>query len=193
MIKAVIFDFFGVLVSEGFKVFCDTHFAGEPEKRRLATEAVNRHDAGQTTADEFYDELSKLAGIEYGVAQALNTNQPNKPLLDYIRYILKDKYKLGVLSNSGDDYITKLLKPEDVELFDDIVLSYRYKIVKPQPEIYELALNRLGCLAHEVILVDDSPRHATGARDAGMQAILYVGFPSMKDELEKILSAGTGG
>ena len=191
MIKAVIFDFFGVLVSEGFKKFCDFHFPNDPEKRRLATELVNRHDSGEITAKQFYADLAKLAGIEYTESEALNTNLPNRELLDYIRQNLKSKYKLGVLSNSGDGYIYRMLDKPDVGLFDDVVLSYEHQLIKPQPEIFDLAAKRLKVDPAECVFIDDSPKHCEAAQSLGMKAIWYQDFNQMKSELEKILATSS--
>lgn len=187
MIKAIIFDFFGVLVTEGFKQFCDIHFSNDNKKRQEAIKLVNKHDSGLISMEEFYAGLASLAHIEYSSAEAINSNQPNSLLINYIRKELKPKYKIGVLSNSGDDYISRMLNPEDVKIFDDVILSYRYGIIKPQKEIFEMSAERLGVKTIECIFVDDSPSHCQGAKAAGMQAILYEDFEQMKAELEKLL------
>lgn len=192
MVKAIIFDCFGVLVTEGFKQFCDTYFPGNMKKRRSAIGLVTDHDSGYTTHDQYIQSLADLAGISVDIVnQHMSGNQPNTLLIKYIRNELKPKYKIGVLSNSGDDYIGQMLDPEDLKIFDDIVLSYQHNIVKPQAEIFELAAKRLGVLLAECTFVDDSQSHCEGARRAGMQAIVYKDFPMMKSELEKLLATST--
>ena len=187
MIKAIIFDFFGVLVTEGFKLFCDTHFPNDRQKRQKAIDLVNKHDSGLISMEEFYAGLASLAGIEYSLAEAINSNQPNLPLINYIREELKPKYKIGVLSNSGDDYISRMLDPMDVKIFDDVILSYRHGTVKPEPQIFKLATQRLKILPEEAVFIDDSPKHIEGARNVGMKVILYKDFKRMKTELEALL------
>ncbi len=188
MIKAIIFDFFGVLVTEGFKQFCDTYFPGDKQKRAQAIGYVNRHDAGFMSADDYMDGLAKLAGVGVGtVGKFMASNKPNTALLTYIRRELKPKFKISVLSNSGDDYINQMLEAGDVAIFDDVILSYRHGILKPQQEIFELAAKRLGVLTNECVFIDDSPNHCTGARQAGMEAIIYTDFDQMKDELSSLI------
>jgi len=191
VIKAIIFDFFGVLVTEGFKQFCDTHFSNDDKKRQEAIKLVNKHDSGLISMEEFYAGLASLAHIEYSSAEAINSNQPNSLLINYIRQELKSKYKIGVLSNSGDDYISRMLDSKDVKMFDDIILSFRHGMIKPQKEIFEMSAERLGIETSECIFVDDSLSHCAGARAAGMQAILYREFRQMKTDLEKLLSTGS--
>jgi epoxide hydrolase-like predicted phosphatase len=192
MIKAIIFDFFGVLVSEGFKQFRDNYFPGDAVKWSQAIDLVNRHDSGQMTKDDFIQGMADISGKSFDfVAQSINTNQPNKILVNYIRQVLKPKYKLGVLSNSGDDYLSQMFEPEDVSLFDDVVLSYRYKMIKPQPGIFELAADRLGVKPTECVFIDDSPSHCAGASSTGMKTITYKDFEQFKKELETLLAAGS--
>jgi putative hydrolase of the HAD superfamily len=149
-------------------------------------------DSGRLNTADFSRQLAALVGLsEEEVRKQLGNNVPNRPLLDFIGNRLKGKYKLGILSNSSEDYPGQLLDKIDYELFDDIVLSYKFKIVKPDPEIYKLAAHRLGVPPGEVIFIDDSYGHAEGARTAGMKAIFYNNFGQMKAELAKILTAGT--
>ena len=84
-----------------------------------------------------------------------------------------------------------MLTPEDARIFDDIILSYRYRMVKPQVEIFELAAGRLGVKTTECLFVDDSQSHCVGARRAGMTAILYKDFPSFKKDIEAVLAPGS--
>jgi FMN phosphatase YigB (HAD superfamily) len=192
MIKAIIFDLFGVLVTEGFKQFCDTYFPGDITKRRRAIALVTDHDSGYITQDQYMKGLADLAGINVAIVnQHMSGNQPNNLLINHIKRELKPSYKIGVLSNSGGNYVRNLLEPQDLEIFNDIVLSYRHGIVKPQAEIFELAARRLGVKTKECVFIDDSQNHCEGARHAGMQALFYQDFPQMKRNLEKLLAADT--
>jgi FMN phosphatase YigB (HAD superfamily) len=190
MIKAIIFDCFGVLTTEGFTLFCDTYFPDNPEKRQRALELITRHDAGLATRLEYMTELAELAGVGVGVVSEhiSGHNKPNQPLIEYIKSNLKPKYKIGVLSNAGGDYISEIIKPEDIAIFDDIVLSYQHHVVKPQPEIFELSAQRLGVALAECVFVDDSQSHCDGATRAGMKAIVYKDLAKFKIDLEKALT-----
>ncbi|MCI1984561.1 MAG: HAD family phosphatase [Bifidobacteriaceae bacterium] len=60
---------------------------------------------------------------------------------------------------------------------EDIVISGRVKMRKPQASIYELALHQFGIVASQTMFIDDSPRNVTAARDVGMQALHFDGDP----------------
>lgn len=189
MIKAVIFDFFGVLVTEGFKQFQEEYFSDSADKRRQAVELINQVDSASITMDAFTSKLAQLAGISpQKVQEELGGNKPNKLLLNFIREELKGKYKVSILSNSSMDFPNQILGAEDVGLFDDIVLSYRFKVVKPDPEIYKIAAERLQISPHNCVFIDDSQGHINGAVTAGMAGIYYEDFEQMKKELKALLA-----
>src|SRR3989344_4609472 len=145
MIKAIIFDCFGVLSTEGFRVFCNKYFKDQPEKRAAAQELMDHSNLGLSGYRTFIQKLAELGQVPEGVvADYLDDNVPNEPLFGYIREKLKPQYKVSILSNASADWIDELFSPEDVKLFDDILLSYQVQITKPDPAIYELSTKRLG-------------------------------------------------
>lgn len=191
MIQAIIFDFFGVLVTEGLKQFLDTYFGEDADKRRQALELVKAFNRGHTSSyDELVAALASRAGIKTSeVAEYLEDNRPNKLLLDFIRTELKPKYKLGILSNAGDDWVAQLLPGEDEKLFDDKVLSYKFGMTKPNASIYQLAAERLEVHPTACVFVDDTIGHCEGARLTGMKTIVYDTFPDFKRQINEILSS----
>jgi HAD superfamily hydrolase (TIGR01509 family) len=190
MIKAIIFDCFGVLTTEGFGLFRDKYLSQDVAKRRQANESMDQLNAGQIPYDKFAEALANLAGVSNKTVRSyLDENKPNEPLLDYVRSDLKPHYKIGMLSNAGNDWLKEMFTQEDIELFDDIVLSYKFGVIKPQPEIYDLATKRLGVASNECVFVDDQEKHCEGARQAGILAIRYQNFNQIRSNLKAILSA----
>ena len=123
----------------------------------------------------------------FGVLE--QAGQPNKVLFAYIQTKLKSKYKIGVISNSSGGWRDSLLSPEQLDLFDDIVLSGEQNIAKPHPDIYQLAAQNLKVQPSECIFIDDSEIHCEGARTAGLQAIHYENFEQFENDLESVLKA----
>jgi 2-haloacid dehalogenase len=54
--------------------------------------------------------------------------------------------------------------------FRDIVVSGEEALVKPDPAIYRLLLDRNGLEASSCLFIDDSPRNVAGAEAVGMKA-----------------------
>lgn len=116
---------------------------------------------------------------------------PNQPLLEYIKTNLKPQYKIGIISNAIGDVLYEILSKDEVSLFDDIVISHRVGVAKPEAAIYNIALENFGIRAEEAIFIDDIEDFCMAAQSLGMQAICYQNFEQMKTDLEKLLSAGT--
>ena len=121
----------------------------------------------------------------FGVVE--KAGQPNEVLLTYIRTKLKSEYKIGIISNAAADWVAEILTKDDVELFDDIVVSHRAGVAKPESAIYELSLNNLGVRADETVFIDDIEDYCDAARSVGMKAIHYQEFEQMEQELEQLL------
>lgn len=188
MIKAIIFDCFGVLTTEGFGVFRNKYFENSPENRSRANKLMDELNGGKVSYDDFLTGLAALSKTsKETVMEYLTENKPNEPLFDYIRQQLKPLYKIGMLSNAGENWLEELFSKEDVELFDDIVLSYEHGLIKPEAGIYLLAAKRLKVEPQECLFIDDNVGHCEGARKVGMQTIHYQDFSQLKKDLERLL------
>jgi epoxide hydrolase-like predicted phosphatase len=188
VIKAVIFDCFGVLTGDRWKEFV----ASLPEDQKEPARNLNRQlDSGIIGPKEFYTKVYELTGhAPERVESVINAEMhKNNELLDYIHH-LKKHYKTGLLSNVSTNWIRDtFLTRHEVALFDDILLSYEVGTVKPDPRIYELAAGRLGEAVEDCVFIDDSVGNIKGAEAVGMKAILYQNFIQMKKDFEEMLAA----
>ncbi|GAU81600.1 HAD family phosphatase [Bosea sp. BIWAKO-01] len=58
--------------------------------------------------------------------------------------------------------------------FDGVVVSAHERLIKPDPAIYHVLLERYGLAADSCIFIDDSAKNIEGARHVGMQAVHFV-------------------
>ena len=70
--------------------------------------------------------------------------------------------------------------------FRDIVVSGDEKMVKPDPAIYALALERFGLSGPDAVFVDDSPPNVEAARAAGIHAVLFTDSGDFRVELVRL-------
>lgn len=92
-----------------------------------------------------------------------------------------------MLSNIGGDMMDGFFTPaERQQLFDDVILSGDVKMAKPDPEIFKLALSRLGAQPAETIFIDDSQNHIIGARQLGITSIQFSSNAQLKAELSTL-------
>ena len=139
---------------------------------------------GRIDYPTFVLKVSELAhSTPQQVRADLDSNQPNEPLFDYIQAAIKPHFKLGLLSNAGDDWLDELIGPARAGLFDAIVLSYQVGITKPDRKIYTLMAERLAVQPEACVMVDDRAEYCEGARLAGMQAVQYKTVAQIMREL----------
>lgn len=67
--------------------------------------------------------------------------------------------------------------------FRDVVVSGDERLVKPDPAIYHLALDRFGLAAENALFIDDRPENVEGARSVGMAAHLFESAPALREVL----------
>ena len=188
MVKTVIFDFFGVLAVRGSASFRQTYYPDDAEKIKQTKKIQDALGLGIIDYDDFITALAKIGGVSREeVLKYTEDYQPNTELLDYIRQKLKPKYKLGIISNAGADWVLQILGANNQKLFDDIILSYKVGFIKPDGEIYAMSAKNLGVKSEECLFIDDILTYCQGAEAVGMNTIWYKDFAQTKSELEKIL------
>ncbi len=188
MIRAIIFDCFGVLTTDAWLPFKQQHFGDNQSRLQQATDINKLADGGHITYDEFLSQIADLADMPTAeVRQRVANNVPNTDLFEYAHQ-LKKKYKIGLLSNASADWLTELFTPKQVAVFDVTALSYETRTTKPMPQAYEIIADRLEVAVGECVFIDDQERFVTGAREAGMQAIWYKDNEQLKRELEVLLA-----
>lgn len=189
MIKAIIFDCFGVLTYDGWLPFKKEHFKQSDEERQ-ATDLGTQVNRGLLSYGDFIDQIAEMAHVPVDeVRQAIHNNVPNDELFAYIRTELKPNYKIGMLSNAGRDMLDEIFPAAHLALFDAIALSYETGHLKPDRRAFELIAERLGVEPEQCIFVDDQERYCTAAREMGMQAIVYTSFDEFQPQIQALLKS----
>ncbi len=190
MIKAVIFDCFGVLTHDGWLPFRRKHFGDNPEKFNEATDLNKRSNAGFIEYGDFLQQIGVLAGMSAAeVRYEIEDNPTDAALFRYIRSELKPNYKIGMLSNASDYHLDDIFTSEQVGLFDEVVLSYQVGTVKPDVAMYQAIANRLGVLPEECIFVDDQPWYVEAADQFGMHGVQFVDTETTIAKIGELLRA----
>lgn len=187
MIKAIIFDCFGVLTSDGWLPFAQKYFGHDSEIKQQSHDLNRQVDAGLLDYDSFIAKVAALAKVSLAQAHKdIENNIANQPLFDYVTK-LKQTYKIGMLSNAGANWLSQLFTPDQVAIFDAVALSYEMGITKPYPQAYHTICDRLGVKPAEAVFIDDIQRYVTGAKDIGMHGIWFKNNQQLKEELEALL------
>jgi epoxide hydrolase-like predicted phosphatase len=210
VIKALISDFGGVLTSpllaalENFNHHLD--LTAEDFGRAMAKGMAEygEHplfalERGEITEREFNDRLERalreLLGRDVDLSRMAELMMahlhPNHELFDYYRS-LRDEHglRLGILTNNVREWepLWRSKLPID-EIFEDVVDSAFVGMRKPEPEIYALALSRLGVQAAECAFVDDTLVNVDAARTLGFGAVHFRDTAQAIAEIDALLSS----
>jgi putative hydrolase of the HAD superfamily len=199
MVRAVLFDFGGVILSSPFDAFADyERRAGLPVD---FIRTVNSHDPdrnawarlerNECTIDEFVvafeAEAAQLGHRVDGTEVLACLEGELRPrMVDAVRRC-SEHLSTALLTNnivsgsphwsSGGSFAGLL------DSFDVVVESSVVGCRKPEPRFYELALDALGVAAHEAVFLDDLGINLKPARAMGMTTIKVVDPDEALDEL----------
>jgi putative hydrolase of the HAD superfamily len=100
--------------------------------------------------------------------------EPNPPMIELMREVKADGHRMALLTNNVREWepLWRGMLPVD-EIFELVVDSAFVGCRKPDPEIYEITLERLGLSAPECIFIDDVEVNVEAARELGMSAVHF--------------------
>jgi 2-haloacid dehalogenase len=73
-----------------------------------------------------------------------------------------------------------------LDWFNGVVVSGREKLIKPDPRIYRLLLERYGVDPTAAVYIDDNARNAAAATELGLHGIHFTGAAALRRELETL-------
>ena len=119
--------------------------------------------------------------------------RPNERMIGYMRQLRERGYKLAICTNNVREWEARwrAMLPVD-EIFDVVVDSAFVGLRKPEPQIYELTLQRIGVDAAQALLVDDIELNCQGARDVGIAAVWFQSDEQAIADIEAALGGGAG-
>jgi epoxide hydrolase-like predicted phosphatase len=190
-------DWGGVLTSDvfaGFKIFCEQEgidpmrvrdlFAADPRGR----EALVELEIGEIDERQFEARLAALLELDEArvpglVDRVFGSIVAEEAIFEALRIARANGIRTGLLSNSwGIERYPHDLLPE---LFDAVVISGQEGVRKPDQAIYEVAIERLGVPASEIVFVDDLPGNLKPARELGMTTVHHTSAADTLDQLEQ--------
>ena len=189
MIRAIIFDCFGVL----YRSSADELYRRCPPERRDDLHDIRmQRDRGYIHYVEYIEQVAALLDMAPDELRRLaeQTHVRNDSLFDYIRTLDRSRYHVGLLSNIGDTTMDQLIGPKERrELFDEVILSYQVGLIKPDPRLFVLMAQRMGIASEDCVMIDDVERNCTSAASVGMNAIHYQSNDQALAELTRLLEA----
>jgi epoxide hydrolase-like predicted phosphatase len=185
LVKAVIFDFGGVLVrtrSQHLREAWEKRLnleRGGAEALIFGGERGTAVQCGRVTDEAHWQWLGEHLGLSAGDLAALRLDFFAEDLLDadllaYVDQLREAGLHAGLLSNAGDN--ARQIFGERYNVlphFDSVTVSAEEGVMKPDPRIFRTALARAGAQPNEAVFLDDFVKNVEGARQVGMHAILF--------------------
>ena len=84
--------------------------------------------------------------------------------------------------------LVRKISPEFEGAFDHVIVSSEVHLLKPDPRIYYLTLERIGCEAQESVFIDDKEENVLAAEKLGMHGVVFHSRDQAIEELESIIS-----
>lgn len=196
-IQCIVFDLGKVLVDWDPRHLYRKLIADEAAMERFLTEICTmewhtEHDRGVSFKDNAdrlvarYPEHEALIRA-WGQRWPETIRQTIEGSVQLARRLMVNGYSVVGLTNCPDDGFDDLCAAWGIfEGFDDVVVSGREGLVKPDPAIFALTCARAGHPPEAVAFLDDSLRNVEAAREFGIHAILFRDPEQAEAELKAL-------
>lgn len=197
-IKNIIFDFGGVLMDWNPRYFFKDYFNDDEKMefflKNVAVDDWNaEQDRGRTLKEgteiliEKYPDWEKEVRAYYdNWTTMLRSDIPKN--VEVLRKLADTDYELFGLTNwSHETFPYALANYDFFELFKGkIVVSGEEKLIKPDPKIWELLLDRYNIKAEESVFIDDNAKNIEAAKTLGFITVHVTEETDLQTELEKL-------
>ncbi|MGO1290911.1 HAD-IA family hydrolase [Brevibacterium linens] len=160
-------------------------FSAEEYRARILAADLPVIDRRADTRIEYWSKLGRALEMDSNLIESMQADmwdeycgRLNGELFEYAS-ALRSRADVAILSNSVDGARAEEERRFGFSaVFDPILYSHETGLLKPEPEAYENALERMGADAGDVFFIDDHEVCAEGARAVGMSAIVHSDNPS---------------
>ncbi len=194
MIKTVIFDLGRVLIPFDFmrgylRMQALSGLAPDEIRARLSRDSlVHRFESGHIENHAFVAEVAARLGVRLDYERFSEIWSsiflPETLIPEEVVAGIRRNHRTVLLSNTNGIHFAMLDSRYPIlQHFDARILSYEVKAMKPEPAIYQAAIDAAGCAPHECFFTDDIPAYVDGARAMGIDAVLFESGAQILAEL----------
>jgi 2-haloacid dehalogenase len=193
--KTIIFDLGGVLLDWNPHRLYAPYFNSSTEIDRFLHE-INfpewnlQQDAGRPFAEgvaALSQEFPHYAHLIRAYHERWEDSVPGAidGTVDILKRIKRDGVPLYALTNfSAETFPIMRRRFDFLQLFEYILVSGEVGLVKPDPAIYRLMLEKIGRPARECLFIDDSAKNVAAAKEMGFDTIHFQSPGQLKTELQ---------
>ncbi len=193
-VRAVVFDVGNVLYQWDRRTLFKKLIEDQAELDRFLDCVVsldwhNQHDAGRSIDDMIEERVLAFPEHESLIrayrARWLETIPGPVPgMIGIVNTLARRGTKLFAITNFGEDFWNMFRPTAPVfDHFEDIVVSGIEKVMKPDPAIFSLALDRFGLADGEGLFIDDNLANVESARANGFAAHHFTDAETLRTVL----------
>ena len=197
VLKAVLFDFGGVIAKEGFWEGIQTigkEHGLDPDAFFRTVDALiyeTGYLTGKTDEAEFWNQVRKNTGIDSADAE-LRTEILQRFVLrpDMIASVdlLRSQGLIVAMLSDQTNWLEEIDKDTGLfRHFDRVFNSYRTHKSKRDASVFRDVCAELGVKASETLFIDDNNDHIKRAQGQGMKTIHFTGIDEYKQQMEKFI------
>lgn len=199
MMKNVIFDFGGVLIDWNPEYVFLKEFRGDRAQMNWFFENIctsdwnEQQDAGYSIEKATQERIRMFPEYESLIRMYYSRWEE---MLGYeitgtvkILEKLKEKKSIslfGLTNWSHETFPVALKKFHFLDYFEDIVVSGNEKLIKPDPMIYKLLMDRNGLVPEECVFIDDKLINVIAAQNLGVFGLKFDNSNQLEKELTKL-------
>lgn len=160
------------------------------DKFNNSAESIKVHK-GEISTKEFFEYLKRYMNDNITLEEFkniyVNNNEFFNDTIETIKKLKNLGYKVYLLSNLKEIDYEKFIKHFDVSIFDEMFLSFKLGMLKPNDDIYQYVINKLNTKPENIYFFDDNKENVDGAIRNGINAYQVTG-ETVKKVVEGILN-----
>jgi len=194
-IKAIVFDYGGVLVNDPdekiIRDISDKFKMTYAESLEIIQQLVKPYQRGEISNEEFWRKFSKMAGKE--LPENYKSLWVDKmeikidyQIVDLVKKLKSKGFVVALLSNTILPHAQKNMENGCYDLFNPIVLSFEVGTRKPEEKIFQIMLEKLNLPAKNCVYIDDNKEYADISKKIGMHGIKFESYEKLIEDLQKL-------
>ncbi len=182
MTKYIFFDMDGVLTTDTTgsyttaKFFSDKFEIDFDELFQYTKPFDSDIDAGKLTVNEVWANVAEKYNKEFKdeyIREAFLSTPIDSKMLEIVDK-LKENYKVGIITDNSIERENAIFDKNGFrEIFDTIIISGEVKSTKKSVEIFNIAAEKAGVECNECVFIDNNPKNAKVADEAGFKGIWF--------------------
>jgi putative hydrolase of the HAD superfamily len=179
--STVFFDWSGVVADDSGDEFIALSLQGigatNAQIRKIMKKEFSQFMLGQISEDEYWNKLKnnyKLRVDDSRVGYFSNWRglTANERIIELVCELKSKGVGVGLISNIIYPVHDIIMQSGYYSIFDEAILSCKVGLLKPQKEIYQLALKRMNTVSTRSIFIDDKQSNLDTAADMGFRVLL---------------------